>query len=185
MTPQPNLQLHDVPLASGHLTDDQMSELIASGMSTDAVEAHLDTCAVCAAEFASLREALSLFQEASVACADREFGRMRTPERLLSPMLPAKRPYAQTLVWLAASALLIAGILPIERRWQRSAPVAPAAAAVSSPAPESDEALLEDINQDLSRSVPASMQALDSPTGASTSQTAIQTSPQTSTQAKD
>ncbi len=185
MNPQLNLQLRDVPLSSGHLTDEQMGDLIASGVFSGETETHLDTCPACAAEFASLRDALSLFQEASVACADREFGRLRTPQRPIFPMLPAKRPYAQTLVWLAASAVLIAGIVPIERHWQRSTPAAPVAAVVSSPAPETDEALLEDINQDLSRSVPASMQALDSPTGASASQTAIQTGTQTSTQRKD
>jgi hypothetical protein len=199
MTPQLHpgsplqLDLHLAPaqhrISDLHLTSDQMSDLLVSANSAEcesahleAAEAHLHTCTACAAEFASLREALSLFQQASVAHADREFARLQRPAY---PVLPVHRPYSKTLFWAAASAVLLAGILPLEMRWQRTPPASPVVTAeAAAPAAESDEALLEDINQELSRSVPASMQALADPTGAS-AQTSTQTDPQTSTQRKD
>jgi anti-sigma factor RsiW len=172
MTPQLDTQ---------HLSSDQMSDLLACALSPrgqdacadlhlDAAglasaEAHLLTCAACAAEFASLRETFDLFREASVAYADQEFSRMRI-QRPTFPVLPSPRTTPQGLVWLAASVILMAGVLPLEMRWQRGV-TAPASLATggSAHSAESDEALLEDINRDLSASVPAPMQALADPTG--------------------
>jgi hypothetical protein len=185
MTPQPHYQF-----AGTHLTDDQLGELLDSASVNDgsahleAAEAHLLTCADCTAELAGLREALSLFQQASTAHADSEFARLREQGRPAYRVFPAQRPYSRGLFWLAASAVLMAGILPLEMRWQRI-PSAPAAVAgTSTHTAESDEALLEDINQELSASVPAPMQALADPTGSSTSADS-QASTQPSTQRKD
>jgi hypothetical protein len=202
-TPQPSNQFADSsPLSlnlSGdlHLTDDQMSELLdpATALATgsahlEAAEAHLPTCAACSAELASLREALSLFQQASIAHADQEFARLPsqdTADRPAYSLRPAHRPYSQTLFWLAASAVLVAGILPLQMRWQRNPSTPPATTSAPAHTTESDEALLEDINRELSTSVPAPMQALADPTGTASAdtQTSIQTSTQTSTQRKD
>jgi hypothetical protein len=175
-----------------HLTDYQMSELLdgaaAKGIDPaglEAAEAHLHTCAACSAEFANLREALSLFKEASVAHAGREFARLRSLDRPAYPVLPTYRPYSQTLFWVAASAVLVAGILPVEMRWQRTLSAPPTATlSASAHTAESDEALLEDINRELSASVPDPMQALADPTDSSSS-TVSQTSTQTPTQRKD
>jgi hypothetical protein len=192
----------DLHLTGGlHLSSDQMSELLACAPDTacelaglEASQAHLRVCPACTAEFASLREALLLFQEASIAHADREFGRLRNPSSLASPILPARGAASQTLFWVAASAVLMAGLLPPEVRWQRtlSTPTVATAEAFAPPA-ESDEALLEDIDRQLSVSVPASMQTLADPTGdasaqtstQSATQTPIRTSPETSDQRKD
>jgi anti-sigma factor RsiW len=189
LQPQPASQLGLHLTDDLHLTSDQLSDLLVSRTATEteparleAAEAHLHGCAACAAEFASLRESLALFQEASVAHADQEFARLKRPAY---PVLPAHRPYSQTLFWVAASAILMAGILPLEMRWQR--PLATPTAAIteaSAHTTESDEALLEDINRELSASVPAPMQALADPT-ASAAQTSIQTDPQTPSQRKD
>jgi len=182
--PQLDLRLTGDP----HLTSDQMSDLLVSGTVTqtgaEAAEAHLRTCAACSAELAGLRDALSLFQQASIDHADRDFARLKHPAY---PVLPAHRPYSQTLFWVAASAVLIAGILPLEMHWQRTVSTPPAVTATAfahTPESESDEALLEDINRELSASVPAPMQALADPTG-DAAQTSVQTDPPTSTQRKD
>lgn len=156
-----------------HLTSDQMSELLACATSpqgeettTARAEAHLRTCATCAAELASLREALSFFREASTALADRELSRLQPLSRPAFPVLPARGAYSQTLFWMAASAILMAGILPLEMRWQRPLITPPiATASTSARTTESDEALLADIDRELSASVPAPMQALSDPTG--------------------
>lgn len=194
---QLNLHLVGDSRLDSHLTSDQMSDLLDRALprrgetlnlepsATARAEAHLRSCAICAAEFASLREALLLFQEASVALADREFSRLRKPA---FSVLPAHRPYSQTLFWVAASAILMAGLLPLEMRWQRtaSAPAAKAAtAAASARTSESDEALLEDIDRELSASVPAPMQALADPTDDASSQASIGIDDQTSSQRKD
>ena len=172
-----------------HLTSDQMSDLLAAPVGSDleAAEVHLASCAPCAAELASLREALSLFQEATIAHADREFGRVRNLDRPAYAVLPAHRPYSKTLFWVAASAIVMAGFLPLEMRWQRTVAAPPAAVGVASThTAESDEALLEDINRELSVSVPASMQALVDPTGGATdTDTSTESSTQTSDQRKD
>jgi hypothetical protein len=175
-----------------HLTDDQMSELLdaaaAKGIEPadiEAAEAHLRTCAACSAEFANLREALSLFKEASVAHASHEFARLRSLDRPAYPVMPIHRPYSQTLFWVTASAVLVAGILPVEMRWQRTLATPPAATfSAATHTAESDEALLEDINRELSASVPDPMQALADPTD-SASSAVSQTSTQTPTQRKD
>jgi hypothetical protein len=197
-TPQPNNQFgsNGAQLDSLHLTDDQMSELLdpatteSSLAHFEAAESHLRTCAACTAEVASLREALALFQQASITHAGQEFERLRTLDRPAYSVRPVLRRYSQTLFWLAASTVLVAGILPLEMRWQRTPSTPSTAVAMTSPhTAESDEALLEDINRELSASVPAPMEALADPTGSSTSssdsQASAQTSTQTSTQRKD
>jgi len=202
MTPQLNREPGsssqlDLHLTSHpHLTSDQMSDLLACALpprgeslplepAATGAEAHLRACAICAAEFNSLRDALSLFQQATIAHADREFSRLRKPA---FSVLPVHRPYSQTLFWVAASAILMAGILPLEIRWQRT-PAIPqtATAGVSAHTPESDsdEALLEDIDRELSASVPTPMQALADPTGDASSQTSVDANDQTSSQRKD
>ena len=183
-----------------HLTSDQMSDLLACPSSVleapsclgETARAHLLACAACAAELANLREAISLFQEASVAHADREFDRLQTLARPAFPVLPAHRAYPQTLFWVAASVVLMAGILPLEMRWQRTLST-PAAASETSAASagaiakvaESDEALLEDVDRELSASVPAPMQALADPTGEDSAQPPVQSDTQTELQRKD
>jgi hypothetical protein len=184
-----------------HLSNDQMSDLLACVASPEGADlqaedsamagarAHLGTCSACAAEFDSLRESLTLFQATSIAHADREFGRLRRPALR---EFPIHRAYAPRLFWVAASVVLMAGIVPLETHWQRALHPAPALAGgtstrIAEPDSESgsDEALLEDINRELSASVPASMQALADPTAASTSETVSRTDTQTSDQRKD
>jgi hypothetical protein len=86
----------------------------------------------------------------------------------------------------------MAGILPLEMRWQRAVSTTAAASESSAAAAgaiakvaESDEALLEDVDRELSASVPAPMQALADPAGEDSAQPSIQSDTQTDLQRKD
>jgi hypothetical protein len=204
--PQADEPVNSRPDVGGdmHLSSEQMGELLDRAFSggeavrgdtaTETVaEAHLRECAVCAAEFASLRETLSLFQEASIAHADREFGRMQLPAMHRLAGRRAAYTALEPMLWLAAAGLLLAALLPMELRWQHAlrggagvaVTTSNGAGSSSTSNSNADEALLEDINRDLTASVPAPMQALADPTGASTAQASLQSGSQTSTQRKD
>jgi hypothetical protein len=120
------------------------------------------SCEQCAAELASLRESLSLFRQASIAHADHE---LRQMPQISIPRLPLLTPAAQATWAFAAAATFLVALLPMQSFRQHPLQPAPAvAASVASPSAESDDALLDDINQELSASVPAPMQALADPT---------------------
>jgi hypothetical protein len=177
MTPQ--LTLHP---SSAHLTEEQFGDVLAhtSGPALESAEAHLLACDQCASEFAGLRDSLSLFRQASNTYADNEL------RRLPPVSLPARgilSPALAPTYWLAAAALFVAAILPMQSLRQHTFRAAPA---VSSSTPESasqsDEALLEDVDSYTSASVPAPMQALADP---NLSSTAITATIQNSDQRKD
>jgi anti-sigma factor RsiW len=169
MTPQLVPQLRAVP-GEGHLTGEQFGELLArftedDGTEPTPAEAHLQACEACTAELASLREAITLFREASDAYAEQE---LRGIPRW---RLPNRRVFSHTFVpayWFVAAAMFLTALLPLQvmRRHARGTPPAMASTAMVSNAAssaQSDEALLEDVNRDISATVPTSMQALDDP----------------------
>ena len=193
MTPQLTTQpgLADSAPGETHLTGEQFGELMArpaesAGAELALAEAHLLVCEQCAAELASLREAICLFREASSTYADEEL------RRRPSWILPERRSFSRSLVpayWVAAAAMFMTALFPLQVLRRHS--VAPAPAAVSSVAAsdadrdaQSDEALLEDVNSEISRSVPASMQALADPSDDETAANS-ETSVPTSNQRKD
>jgi anti-sigma factor RsiW len=159
---------------SPHLSETQMGDLLAAeGAGDAATEAHLHACTACTAEVAEMRASLVLFREASTAYADRELRRAADPRATVRTV---RRHHMQPAYWVAAIALLTAGTLSLEvQRHTAAAHAATAAAAAQSVSvqtppkaqagTESDEALLEAINRDLSDSVPTPMQALADPTG--------------------
>jgi hypothetical protein len=156
-----------------HLTDDQFAALIAEASGVHfgddaAAEAHLVSCELCTAELNGLRESLSIFREAGVACAntvyaDRAAGKSR------EWVVAAQRPrLLHPAFWAAAAAMLLTAVLlPLQVRRQAAAVsfASNATAQGATSSRESDEALLEDVNRDLSASVPSPMQALVDPTG--------------------
>lgn len=185
MTPQLAYQPGIVP-RTAHLTEDQFDELLAASSRTSAptspAEAHLLSCEQCAAELASLRESLALFRQASTAHADHELRQL--PQMSIPARRPLLTPTAQTTWAFAAAATFLVALLPMQSFRQHNLQPAPAvAASVASSSAESDDALLEDINQELSASVPAPMQALADPTAISSATTAASVS--TSGQRKD
>lgn len=154
-----------------HLSEAQFGELLAaSAKSADSVltpaEAHALTCDQCAAELASLRESLALFREATTSFA---IGQLR---QMPPVMLPARRvvsPALRSIVLACAAALVLAAFVPVQVMHQRSQEAARRAASANAApriqhyAAESNEALLDDVDQAASASVPDAMQPLANP----------------------
>jgi hypothetical protein len=115
---------------------------------------------------ASLREAIALFREASDAYAEQE---LRGIPRWKLPRQPVFRKAFVPVYWMAAAAMFLTALFPLQvlrRHALGRSPAVATTATVSNAASsaQSDEALLEDVNRDISASVPASMQELDDPT---------------------
>ena len=168
------------PPNNHHLTEEQFGELLAPSTEKSdraLAEAHIASCEQCSAELASLRDSLSLFLTATGAFAENEFRRL---PQWSPPREPARRPLFQPAYWAAAAALLLAALLPLQM-FHRHSPEPPAVVVVTTPdrPAESDEALFESVNSEISEAVPSPMQALADPTSSTTS------SLQNSTQRKD
>lgn len=186
MTPQ----THIAPPA--HLTSAQMESLFASSSALPAAEAHLLRCEACAAELANLRDSLSLFRQASSNHASRE---LSTLAPLSLPNRSLLFPALQPAHWVAIAATLLIALLPLQTLRQRPLQSASAVASVSDSAQsqseiQSDVALLNDVDREVSASVPTPMQALADPTQSGDSasvdiQASGQTPDQTQSQRKD
>lgn len=191
LAPQPIIAAPAL-LHNAHLTSEQMEQLLSASSSDAAVaaaRAHLVFCEACAAELAALRDSLSVFRQASSAHAAnqlRSLPPLSIPTRsmLFSAMQPAQ--------WVAAAALFLAALLPLQTSLRRQAlqpapaNVANVAGGIPAQPAESDEALLQDVDQEMSASVPTPMQALADPTSdGATTQSPAQTPDQTATQRKD
>jgi hypothetical protein len=183
VTPQLTLLPNTAPGRSGtgHLTEDQFGELLAmpvraADSAPGSAGAHLLVCEQCAAELASLRESLSLFRQASNAHADSELRRM---PQVTVPVRGALSPALVPTWWVAAAAIFLGTILPMQSLRHHTFRSAPSVSATASDSTaEADEALLEDVDRDTSASVPAPMQALADPTGSISSTATISTSAQ-------
>jgi len=175
MTPQ--LTIVPMTTRGTHLTEEQFGELIAGASANPAAAAHILTCQQCAAELDQLRESLSLFRQASTLHAAGELRRMAlapVPWRgILSP--------ATQRAWLATAAAVafLVALLPVHQQrrasMQHSSAVAADAPGLSA---ESDEALLDDVDRDVSASVPAPMQALADPGAVNLTNSALNASDQ-------
>jgi hypothetical protein len=173
MTPQPIRQ------SGTDLTEEQFGELLSASScaGTSPAEAHLDTCAQCATEFAQLRDSLSLFRQATTSYAGDHLRPMTLPARPYSPA-------SERVWWTAAATLVLAAILPMQALRQHTQRAAPSAVSAQAPvqddtADSDDQTLLEDISTVTAASVPTPMQALADPISTNLSST------QNSTQRKD
>ena len=189
MTPQLRTQpgLADSAPGESHLTGEQFGELMAgtteaAGGELALAEAHLLVCEQCAAELASLREAICVFREASNAYADEE---LRLRSRWI---LPERRSTSLSLVpayWVAAAAMFLTALFPLQLlRRHNVAPPPAVATSNADRSAQSDEALLEDVNSEISATVPTPMQALADPGDDETAANS-ETSVPTSNQRKD
>lgn len=152
-----------------HLTPAQFDALLIGDTNPSALpltaQEHLSTCATCTAEFANTRSLLGHLSEALTGMAREQPFRRNTPATLLNfRSAAAKRPvrrFTATFA-LAASFALAAAILPFTHMAAPPATKAP----ISTPAStvQSDEALLNDIDQQLSASVPQALALLEDPT---------------------
>jgi len=159
-----------------HLTHEQLCDVILADSSlpcesTSAiVQDHLRACLHCSAELESLRISLSLFREASTAYAGQQFARSLLKRGSIAP---PQRYLTQPLYWAAAAVVLVAASFPLSL-YRQHRPLPAAAAVMASHAAESDEALLEDVDQTLSADVPSPMEPLADPTAGSAESTSSQ-----------
>jgi len=168
-----NLAPHLMP----HLTHEQLSDLILNcspyPLSSDfaVLDEHLRACPACSDELTRLSRSLTLFREASTSFARHEFAAMHA-RRAHETVLPAPHSLARPLYWVAA-VLALAALVPLGLHHPRAgqSPPAGSISAPAAPTQASDEALLEEINQDLSAGVPSPMRPLDNPAAYSTSST--------------
>jgi hypothetical protein len=189
MTPQLALVPNSAnPHPTQHLTEDQFGELLSESSPTPGASpatAHLLACEQCASELATLRQSLSLFRHASTAYANNELRQM--PQMSLPVSRPLLTPVTQATWAFAAAATFLIALLPMQAYRQHT--LQPARAIAAGPSSlaaesESDDALLNDINQEVSASVPAPMQALADPL-ADASSNEIAASVSTPNQRKD
>jgi anti-sigma factor RsiW len=166
----PSQKVIPAQLMPAHLTPAQLDALLspnASARDAAAAEAHLLLCPACAAELDHLRDSISLFRQASSNHASRELNNLQPlslPTRSL--LLPALQPTH----WFAVAATLLIALLPLQTFRARPIQSTPAEAysaldpAVDSAEHQSDAALLDDVDREVSASIPTSMQALADPT---------------------
>jgi len=123
-----------------HLSPDQISQWMA-GQSSPHVLEHGHECPECAAELARLRDLLALFR-GSVVQWTAESQAARKPE-------PARRRLrVQPLRWaVSAALLLVVAAIPVYRQRQ-------------SDRAKADELLLEQVDAEVSRTVPSPMEPL-------------------------
>ena len=162
-------RIHDgVADRSGrHLTEEEFGELMSAPVRREvhalsAAEAHVAECEQCAAELAELRTSLTLFRQATTSFANEQL------RHLPACSVPLRQPLLQPMYFAAAAAVLLAALLPMQVLHHEAAPrqqavTVTATARTAQPA-ESDEALLDDVNSEISASVPAPLQALQDPT---------------------
>ncbi|MCU1320544.1 MAG: hypothetical protein JWM43_193 [Acidobacteriaceae bacterium] len=172
-----------------HLSHEQICDLLLSDRlavapAVDAAQElhqeHLQGCLICTSELELLRSSVTSFRTASVAVADRAMA--RRPLQAAFQAMDAKRStqHLTPAFFWAATALIFTAAIPLGLFHTNLNPfLKHEAAAVatnntgastagsntiaSNASIESDEALLEGINQDLSASVPSPMQALAGP----------------------
>ena len=152
-----------------HLTHEQLCDMLLARsphpLSSDfaALQHHLGSCPSCAAELGSLRSSLAFFREASTSYSQRQLTRLHTGS------VPATRKtLAQPIYWAAAATLCIAAALPLTlHRTSPSTPTTATSATEPVAISQSDEALLEEVNQELSAPIPSPMQPLADPTASS------------------
>ena len=132
---------------SGHLSSVEISEWLAGIRASDA-ERHLAECAVCAAELERAGEPLARFGAATRAWCAAE-----TPVPRLGSggsAVRRRQRFMTMRVALAAAAALLLVAAPVYRQHQRAIEMA-----------RQDEALLEQVQTEISRSAPEPMQPLE------------------------
>jgi hypothetical protein len=161
-----------------HLTDHQLSEVLIaslqeSSLHLEILREHLRDCTVCNDRLISLRRPLTLFRSTTTAWADQTSAR-----RTWTPPLLLARPASSrhlTRWMLTAAALLLAAAIPLALHDHPFTPPHTGVATSSQPharpsTPIGDEALLEEVNQTLSSSIPTPMQPLADPTAGRSNQ---------------
>ena len=153
-------------IPTNHLTEEQMYDLLHPTANT-ASHPHLLECSQCQAELTALRTSLGLFRDAATG-----FAASAAPRRL-PVAAPASTTFFSPKIWATsfatATALLVLSISVMHptQTGSATAPVVAEVAPQQTTAQVSDEALLEGIQQDLSTSIPPSLEPLDVQTASS------------------
>lgn len=156
---------------NSHLTEAQLCDLLSTTPESASADAHLAECSLCANEFSTLRQSLSSFRLAAS-----NYSLLHTPPRPVVGTTVQRSFFAvPRLVWAGALAAVLAVTGVTVSNLHKPAAVTPNVTTATTGQPVSDEALLQDIDSDLSTSVPPSLQPLDT-TSAGTEQTTISTS---------
>ncbi len=175
MNLQPTQHLNHQQLCDLLIGDPQDGALLASGL-PEAQQEHLRDCLICASELDLMRSSVAGFHDASVAIADRELARRPIRPRFASIYGAQPRGLITfAFVW-ATAALVIAAIIPMGLLNPRLNPMNSPDTTVTQPATtseaqsDSDAALLDGIDQDLSAAVPTPMQPLAGPSAETTAE---------------
>jgi len=179
-----------------HLNHEQLFDLLLANRSTDGFcpeldrsRQHVRECHICADELASLSRSLTLFRSTANAWANHAWNhqaayvnRSLLPATSDTSVFSRFRLILRPAAWsTAAVAIALAVAVPMTLHRLSKSAEAPAAAVTMPPASpaetraaaydaRSDEALLEEVNQTLSSSVPSPMQPLADPTASSNNQ---------------
>ncbi len=132
-----------------HLTEQEQNNWLL-GERAAAAEAHLRACAECRAQVESMHHGLAAFRNASLAWSTDEARRVQHA----LPRRPAPRSFAHTWAAGCAAAVLAAAVGLAGLHPRHASPVPSAQAGLS------DDALLEQIDQQVGGSVPEAMQPL-------------------------
>ena len=147
---------------SPHLTTEQMHDLLAPN-SAPAGDSHLTACPACRSELSTLRHAVATFRAAATGFAVAE-----APPLAPRCVIPAQSNVFRRHAWAASFATAIVlsavSISLIHPRRQVVVPVGSAFATRNNGgSAESDAALLDSIQRDLSTSIPPSLEPLAVP----------------------
>jgi predicted anti-sigma-YlaC factor YlaD len=145
-------------LTSNHLTETQLYSLL--DHDSPEAEQHLGECPTCRTEYQTLQDSLANFRLAAESMSFH-----LAPVR--PPAIPTRArffPMPQT-AWaaglVAAMALCVTSLSVVCKPAAPAFPVVAASPIAAHPSAQSDDALLEGIDQDLSTSVPPSLAPLD------------------------
>ena len=148
-----------------HLTSRQLDCLLI-GDTDNTATAHIATCETCAAEVATMRSSIAMLSDSLTGMSDH--ARLRRNllagmqgERLVTPARTWPRMISTFA--LAGSVAILAAVVPLSHLMHPPTPAAPVITQTHSV--ESDEALLNEIDQQLSTNVPEALAPLEDPTG--------------------
>jgi len=163
------------------LTSEENSSSSVVSIHTDSTQdvhrQHLQQCLICAAELDLLRTSVTGFRAAATSIASHALTQRSNRPAISSLYTTRTARYISPTFFWAATGILFAAVLPLGLFHHNLNPflkphvvVAPAPSTATNAAPknlrtsESDEALLEGIDQDLSAAIPTPMQPLASST---------------------
>jgi hypothetical protein len=157
-----------------HLTEPQLYDLLSAtpDPASPLAQAHLAACPLCRDELATLRSSLTNFRLAAT-----NLSLLHTPPRpTVGNTIHRSFFTLPHAIWAAGLASVLAVSAVTVSTLHRPTPATPHIATAPAAEPVSDEALLQDIDSDLSTSVPPSLQPLDTTPAAASETTTTSTS---------